>query len=73
MKKGYQKSMNNRLDKMFKNIRKDCIDLINNKNIDIDDLTFKLGISTNKFIDILTNRNKDFTIYLRMYNTLLEM
>lgn len=73
MKKGYQKSMNNRLDKMFINIRKDCIDLINNKNIDIDDLTFKLGISTNKFIDILTNRNKDFTIYLRMYNTLLEM
>ena len=73
MKKGYQKSMNNRLDKMFENIRKDCIDLINNKNIDIDDLTFKLGISTNKFIDILTNRNKDFTIYLRMYNTLLEM
>ena len=65
--------MNNRLDKMFINIRKDCIDLINNKNIDIDDLTFKLGISTNKFIDILTNRNKDFTIYLRMYNTLLEM
>ena len=73
MKKGYQKSMNNRLDKMFINIRKDCIDLINNKNIDIDDLIFKLGISTNKFIDILTNRNKDFTIYLRMYNTLLEM
>lgn len=73
MKKGYQKSMNNRLDKMFINIRKDCIDLINNKNIDIDDLTFKLGISTNKFIDILTNRNKDFTIYLKMYNTLLEM
>ena len=73
MKKGYQKSMNNRLDKMFINIRKDCIDLINNKNIDIDDLTFKLGISTNKFIDILTNINKDFTIYLKMYNTLLEM
>lgn len=73
MKKGYQKSMNNRLDKMFINIRKDCIDLINDKNIDIDDLTFKLGISTNKFIDILTNRNKDFTIYLKMYNTLLEM
>lgn len=73
MKKGYQKSMNNRLDKMFINIRKDCIDLINNKNIDIDDLIFKLGISTNKFIDILTNRNKDFTIYLKMYNTLLEM
>ena len=73
MKKGYQKSMNNRLDKMFIIIRKDCIDLINNKNIDIDDLIFKLGISTNKFIDILTNRNKDFTIYLKMYNTLLEM
>ena len=42
-------------------------------NIDIDDLTFKLGINTNKFIDILTNRNNDFTIYLKMYNTLLEM
>lgn len=73
MKRVQVKNMNNRLDNMFINIRKDCINLINNKNIDIDDLTFRLGISTNKFIEILTKRDKDFTIYLKMYNTLLGM
>lgn len=65
--------MNIELDNMFLRIRKDCIDLINIKNIDIDDLLFELGISNKKFIEILNNRNKDFTIYLKIYNTLLEM
>ena len=63
----------NKLDEMFLRIRKDCINLINEKNVVIDDLVFELGISVNKFIEVLNNRNEDFSIYFKMYNTLLEM
>jgi len=65
--------MKNELESIFLNIRNDCLNLIREKDIDIDDLTFKLGISVNTFIDVLNNRNKDFKIYLKLYNTLLEM
>lgn len=65
--------MKQELDNIFLNIKEDCIKLMKEKNINIEDLTFKLGITKDKLIEILSIRNKDIKIYLKMYNTLLEM
>ena len=59
-------------EEIVNNIKNDCLALILKKNINLYDLSFELGISYNEFINIMNNRKKDLTIYLNLYNLLLE-
>lgn len=64
--------MKNQLDKLFNNIVSDCLKQIDTKHVDIDDLSFKLGMDSKALINCFTNRNEDFSIYLRAYDLLVE-
>ena len=61
-----------KIDKLFYSIRSDCLDLIAKKGVDIDSLSFRLGISKEEFISNFQSRNKDFSFYLKTYDLLLE-
>ena len=47
-------------DELFYSIRNDCLRLISSKNVNLDDLSFNIGCSTEKLI------------YFKIYNTLVE-
>lgn len=64
--------MKKELDILFNNIVKDSLELIKAKNVDLDELAFKIGISTEKLRESLLSRNEDFSIYFRTYNLLLN-
>lgn len=64
--------MKKELDILFNNIVKDSLELIKEKNVDLDELAFRVGISTNKLKESLTSRDEDFSIYFRTYNLLLN-
>ena len=57
---------------LFNLIKMDCINLINKKNVDIEDLAFDLGISKEQLIKVFNEKCEDFTIYLKAYNILSE-
>ena len=61
-----------KIDKLFYSIRSDCLDLIAKKGVDIDSLSFRLGISKEEFISNFQFRNNDFSFYLKTYDLLLE-
>ena len=56
----------------FYNIIGDCLKLISEKKINVYDLSFEMGISYNRLINILSNPNDDLIVYLKLYDTLLE-
>ena len=61
-----------KLDKLFMDIKNSCLELIYQKNIDIEELCFKLGVSVVDFINRFHTRDKDFSFYLATYNYLLD-
>lgn len=60
------------LDELHAQIVKDSIKLIKEKNVDISQLSFKLGISVKELYNTLTKRSEDFSIYFKIYDTLAE-
>lgn len=62
--------MNKKLDLLFNQIKKECITMITNKKVDIDDLSFEMGMNKKVLYDLFENRNEDFSLYLKMYNIL---
>lgn len=62
--------MNQKLDNLFFNIRNTILNLIQEKKVDIDALTFDLGISRLVFINNLAKRIDDFTFYLQTLSVL---
>ena len=63
--------MNDKLDKLFYAIRNDCIELIKEKKVDPNELSFALGCNLDTLSNILNNRIEDFSIYLKLYDILL--
>lgn len=62
----------NSLDELYVQIVKDSIKLIKEKNVDISQLSFELGISIKELYNTFTKRSEDFSIYFKMYDTLVE-
>lgn len=60
------------LDKTFLEIKVECLNMIKEKNVDLYELSFELGISLEQFVKNFQSRTKDFSFYLRTYNILLE-
>lgn len=58
---------------LFNSIRKDSLKLIKEKNVDLDMLAFECDISTRKLIELLNKKDNDLLIYLKIYNTLVEL
>ena len=57
--------MNKELDNLFYNIKNTIFNIINEKNIDIELLSFDLGIDSTTFISNFSKRINDFTFYLQ--------
>lgn len=64
--------MSDKLNILFNQIKNECLDLISRKKVDLDDLSFALGMNKEKMYDLFKNRNEDFSIYLKMYDLLVE-
>ena len=64
--------MNEKLDKLFYSIRDECLELIKEKKVDTEELAFKVGCNNETLVNLLNNRIKDFSIYLKLYDVLLD-
>lgn len=64
--------MNEKLNILFNQIKNECLSLISKKKIDLDDLSFALGMDKDKMYDLFKNKNEDFSLYLKMYDVLVE-
>ena len=60
-----------RLDALFNEIKKDCLVLIHKKNVDIEELSFQMGLDMKSLYNLLESRNDDFSLYLKLYDILL--
>ena len=63
--------MNDNLNELFKTIRNECLMIIAQKKVNIDELSFKMGMKTSTLYKLLTNKSEDFSIYLKLYEVLL--
>mgnify|MGYP001851297068 CR=1 FL=1 len=63
---------NEKLDNLFYNIKTDCMNLIKEKDVSLEELSFALGISSREFISNFQARIKDFSFYLETYRILIE-
>lgn len=63
--------MNENLNELFLEIRKECLLIINKKNVDVSELSFRMGLSSKTLYDVLNDKNEDFSIYLKLYEVLL--
>ncbi len=64
--------MSEKLNILFNQIKNECLNLISKKKVDIDDLSFALGMNKEKVYELFKNKNEDFSIYLKMYDILVE-
>ena len=53
-------------------ICQECLSLITSKNVDIDELSFQLGVSKERFMKYFNKPSYDLTFYLKTYNLLIE-
>jgi hypothetical protein len=61
----------NNLNELFLQIRKECLQMIDQKRIDISELSFKMGMSIRALYNVLKDKDKDFSVYLKLYEVLL--
>ena len=54
-----------KLNNLFYELRNTVFNMIREKNVDIDLLALELGTDRQNFIDNFTNRNEDFSFYLK--------
>ena len=57
--------INEKLDNLFYNIKADCMNLIKEKDISLEELSFALGISSREFISNFQARIKGLFLLLR--------
>lgn len=60
------------IDIVYDKIRKECLDKILKDNINFEELSYRIGCSTRKLLDLLKNRTEDLSIYLKIYDTLVN-
>ena len=63
--------MNDSLDLLYKDVKEECIKLIYDKNVDMEELSFCMGLDEKSLYNILNSNNKDFSLYLKLYDLLL--
>ena len=63
--------MNENLNELFLQIRKECLLIISKKNVDVSELSFRMGMDSKTLYNVLNDKNKDFSIYLKLYEVLL--
>ena len=64
--------MENKLDILFEKIKNECIEIIEKRNIYLEQLSLELGCETKTLINLLKSRSADFSVYLKLYDILLE-
>ena len=62
--------MEEEINDLFFHIRDRIYRLIQDKNVDIDMLSFRLGVSRNTFVSNFSKRIEDFTFYLETLSLL---
>lgn len=62
--------MEQNLNNLFLITKELCYNLMQQKNVNIDDLSYKLGISRKDFINNFLNQTEDFTFYLQTVDLL---
>lgn len=60
------------LNELFLEIKDECLRLIYQKRIDLDDLSYQMGMSMKTLYNFLKSKNEDFSVYLKLYEILLE-
>lgn len=63
--------MNDDLNELYLQIRNECLQIIFKKNVDIDELSFQMGMTQSALYKVLNNKNEDFSVYLKLYEVLL--
>ena len=61
----------NELNELYSEIKGECIKLIYDKNIDMEELSYRVGMDTNYLYKLLNSNDEDFSLYLRLYEVLL--
>lgn len=60
------------IDIVYNKIRKDCLNEILKNKIDIGELAFRMGCSVQNLLSILKNKTKDLSVYLKLYDILIN-
>ena len=63
--------MNDCLNELYLQIRRECLKIIHKKKVDVEELSFRMGLSCEVLHNVLSEKNKDFSIYLKLYEILL--
>lgn len=64
--------MNPNCEKVYCEIIDKCLKMIQEKRIPIDEAAYRMGISSKKLYRYLSNIEKDYSLYLLIYDTLLN-
>ncbi len=60
-----------KLDRLFNDIKNECLVLIHDKRVDIEELSFQMGVDMKTLYNLIESRNDDFSLYLKLYEILL--
>lgn len=60
------------LDDVYEKILIKSLAIIKAKKVSISELILELGISNEMLDDLFEKKEKDFTLYLKLYDTLVE-
>ena len=64
--------MSKKLDQLHQQIVGDCINLIKEKEVDVSELAYRIGISMQQLLFAFKQRVKDFSVYFRAYDLLID-
>lgn len=59
------------LDSVYEKILVKSFYLIKEKKVDLNELAIQLGYHPNKLVEIFEKEEKDLTVYLKLYDTLM--
>jgi len=60
------------LDEVLDKILLKSLELIKEKKVDLSELVLDLGISNKMLENLFEKKEEDFTLYLKLYDTLVE-
>ena len=63
--------MSPELNELYDEIKGECMKIIYDKNVDMDELSFRVGMDAKTLYYVLNSNDQDFSIYLRLYEELL--
>lgn len=61
-----------RIEEYYNEIKKTCWKLIKEKHVDISELAYRMGMSSEKLLSYFENNSKDLSIYLTAYSLLTD-